>query len=222
MSEIACHCGRKGALFVNEEGKLIRYHLCSDHLDPVRVKNSGLTKPTHPTQMPAVFIDTDPELLHEKIRPILDWEPSGDKTGLLIHGTTGVGKTRALWEVVRRQWVKKANKDINMPYLFLTMRKIESMIEQGFDTKKHGTMLDSLIEHPLLVIDDLGKERLTSRMASDLFAIVDERSVNRKPTIISTNFNGTTLLERFDNRDKETGVALIRRLKDYYTIVGCS
>jgi DNA replication protein DnaC len=44
-----------------------------------------------------------------------------------------------------------------MPYLFLTMRKIESMIEQGFDTKKHGTMLESLIEHPLLVIDDLGK-----------------------------------------------------------------
>ena len=82
--------------------------------------------------------------------------------------------------------------------------------------------VESLIEHPLLVIDDLGKERLTSRMASDLFAIVDERSVNRKTTIISTNFNGTTLLERFENKDKETGVAFIRRLKDYYTIVGCS
>jgi hypothetical protein len=46
--------------------------------------------------------------------------------------------------------------------------------------------------------------------------------VNRKTTIISTNFNGTTLLERFENKDKETGVAFIRRLKDYYTIVGCS
>ena len=59
-------------------------------------------------------------------------------------------------------------------------------------------------------------------MAIDLFAIVDERSVNRKATIISTNFNGTTLLDRFENKDKETGVALIRRLKDYYKIVGCS
>jgi hypothetical protein len=71
-------------------------------------------------------------------------------------------------------------------------------------------------------IDDLGKERLTSRMASDLFAIVDERTVNRRTTIISTNFNGTTLLERFENKDKETGVAFIRRLKDYFKIVGCS
>lgn len=222
MSDIACHCGRKGSLFVNTEGKLIRYHLCFEHLEPHRLEQQGLTKPKYPTQMPAIFRDTDVSRLHEKIQANIDWTPDGDKTGLLIHGTTGVGKTRALWEIVRRMWVRNAEKDINMPYLFLTMRKIESMIEQGFDSKKHGTMLESLIEHPLLVIDDLGKERLTSRMASDLFAIVDERSVNRKATIISTNFNGTTLLERFENKDKETGVALIRRLKDYYTIVGCS
>lgn len=222
MSEIACHCGSRGSLFVNQEGKLLRYHLCSEHIDKARVEREGLSKPQYPTQMPAIFRDTDINRLHDKIQENIDWRPSGDKSGLLIHGTTGVGKTRALWEVVRRMWVEKANQDINMPYLFLTMRKIESMIEQGFDTKKHGTMLESLIEHPLLVIDDFGKERLTSRMASDLFAIVDERSVNRKTTIISTNFNGTTLLERFENKDKETGVALIRRLKDYYTIVGCS
>jgi DNA replication protein DnaC len=83
-------------------------------------------------------------------------------------------------------------------------------------------MIDGLIEVELLVLDDFGKERLTQRMASDLFSIIDERSTNRRATIISTNFNGTSLLERFDNRDKETGVAMIRRFKDYYTIVGIS
>jgi DNA replication protein DnaC len=222
MSDIACHCGKRGALFAKDDHNLFRYHLCREHLDPVRVANAGLSESQFPPSMPAIFRDTDIERLHDKIKDNIDWRPEGDKTGLLIHGTTGVGKTRALWEIVRRMWVQKTRQDVNMPYLFLTMRKIESMIEQGFDTKKHGTMLESLIEHPLLVIDDLGKERLTSRMASDLFAIVDERSVNRKTTIISTNFNGTTLLERFENKDKETGVALIRRLKDYYTIVGCS
>jgi hypothetical protein len=57
-------------------------------------------------------------------------------------------------------------------------------------------------------------------MASDLFSVIDERTVNKRCTIISTNFNGASLLERFDARDKETGVALIRRFKDYYKIVG--
>jgi DNA replication protein DnaC len=222
MSEIACHCGKRGALFAKDDHSLLRYHLCREHLDPVRVANAGLSESQFPPSMPILFRDTELERLHDKIKDNIDWKPEGDKTGLLIHGTTGVGKTRALWEIVRRMWVQKTRQDFNMPYQFLTMRKIESMIEQGFDTKKHGTMLESLIEHPLLVIDDLGKERLTSRMATDLFAIVDERSVSRKTTIISTNFNSTTLLERFENRDKETGVALIRRLKDYYTIVGCS
>lgn len=222
MSDIACHCGRKGALFVNSDNKLIRYHLCREHLDLDRVKHDGLQKPVYPTQMPAVFKDTDVTRLHEKIQEVVDWKPEGDKTGLLIHGTTGVGKTRAIWEIVRRMWVSNAEKDINMPYLFLTMRKIEGLIEQGFDEKNHSKMLDSLIQHNLLIIDDLGKERLTSRMASDLFAIIDERTVNRHTTIISTNFNSTTLLERFENRDKETGIAIIRRLKDYFKIVGCS
>ena len=100
------------------------------------------------------------------------------------------------------------------------MRKLETMIESGFKEQKHGSAIDYLISCPLLILDDFGKERLTQRMASDLFAIVDERSTARRATIISTNFNGSTLLDRFDNRDKETGVALIRRLKDYYRAVG--
>ena len=100
------------------------------------------------------------------------------------------------------------------------MRKIEGMIEKGFDDRQHARMLEGLIELPFLIIDDFGKERLTQRMASDLFAIIDERSTAKRPTIISTNYNGTTLLERFDSRDVETGKALIRRLKDYYMMAG--
>lgn len=140
--------------------------------------------------------------------------------GLLFHGTTGVGKTRGIWEVIRRLWVDEAKKDKQLEYLFLTMRKLEGMIEKSFDERNHSKMIDNLIECKVLVIDDFGKERLTQRMASDLFSVIDERSVNKRCTIISTNFNGSALLERFDPRDKETGVALIRRFKDYYKIVG--
>jgi hypothetical protein len=57
-------------------------------------------------------------------------------------------------------------------------------------------------------------------MASDLFSIIDERSTAKRTTIISTNFNGASLLDRFEPKDKETGAALIRRLKDYYYAVG--
>lgn len=222
MSDLSCHCSKRGALLAKPDGSLIRWHECREHLNQERIKAQGLVNSTIPPAMPPIFKDTDISKLHKRIQEALDWKPEGDKTGLLFHGLTGVGKTRGIWEIVRRLWEQKALKDRQLDYQFLTMRKVEGMIEKSFDDRQHARMIDNLIEVELLVLDDFGKERLTQRMASDLFSIIDERSTNRKATIISTNFNGTALLERFDNRDKETGVAMIRRFKDYYTIVGVS
>lgn len=222
MSDLSCHCGRRGALFAKNDGshKLVRYHLCREHLDAERVKYDGLQEPMFPPSIPAVFRDTDVNLLHPKVQLSLDWIPNGNISGLLLHGTTGVGKTRGIWEIIRKMWLEEAKKDKQLQFQFLTMRKIEGMIEQSFDDRTHSKMIDSLIEMPFLIIDDFGKERLTQRMATDLFSVIDERSTSKRATIISTNFNGTALLERFDNRDKETGIAMIRRLKDYYRCVG--
>lgn len=220
MSDLACHCGRRGALLARPDHSLIRWHHCREHMDKARVERDGLMECVFPPAMPVVFRETEIARLHPKIQGILDWKPEGDVSGLLLHGTTGVGKTRAIWEIIRRLWVAETKKDKQLAYQFLTMRKLEGLIEAGFDTKTHSKTLENLITCPLLVLDDFGKERLTHRMASDLFAIIDERSVARMPTIISTNFNGTALLERFENKDKETGIALIRRLKDYYKACG--
>lgn len=220
MSDIACHCGKRGALFARQDRTLVRWHHCREHLDKERIANEGLSDSKSPPSMPSIFLDTKVELLHPKIQGSLDWRPEGDISGLLYHGTTGVGKTRGIWEVVRRMWEEHAKRDKQLNYTFLTMRKLEGIIEAGFDTKTHNKAIDGLISCGLLVLDDLGKERLTNRMASDLFAIIDERSTARNPTIISTNFNGSAFLDRFDGKDKETGAAIIRRLRDYYKAVG--
>lgn len=185
-----------------------------------RVTSRGLTDSTYPPAMPAIFKDTDKTRLHSKVQEVLDWKPDGDVTGLLMHGTTGVGKTRGIWAIISRMWSDKTAKDRQLDFQFLTMRKLEGLIEKSFEDRQHSNMIDKLISVEVLVLDDFGKERLTQRMASDLFSIIDERSTARRVTIISTNFNGTSLLDRFDSRDKETGVAMIRRFKDYYKIVG--
>jgi DNA replication protein DnaC len=98
------------------------------------------------------------------------------------------------------------------------MRKFEGFIEKGFDEKKHSKVLDTLINCSVLVLDDLGKERLTARMETDLFAVIDERTSGMRTTIITTNYTGETLLDRFTN--KETGVAIIRRMRDYFDVLG--
>lgn len=215
---MACHCGKRCVLGVNAEGKLVRYHRCREHYDPARFAAEGYEMPKFIPSYPALFRDTSVDKLHPRLQGAVDWSPKESKSGLLLHGTTGVGKTRAAWYVLNRLWIEKAAKDKNMPYQFLTMRKFEGLIEESFGEKAHARMLDDLTKVDVLVFDDLGKERATPRMTSDLFAVLDERSTAMRPTIITTNFNSQSLADRFD--DKEMAVALIRRFKDYYTLVG--
>lgn len=165
----------------------------------------------HP-EYPLAFHDTDASRT-----PLLsksyDWEPTKEKPSLILHGESGTCKSRAAWILFDRLWRR------NYPdkSLFLQMRKFEGLIEKGFDERDHGKVLDILISCPVLVLDDLGKERLTQRLESDLFAVIDERTANLKTTIITTNYTGDKLLERFIN--KETGVALVRRIRDYFASI---
>lgn len=138
---------------------------------------------------------------------------SWNNRSLLLHGTTRIGKTRAAWEVSRNYWKSKYKKQ-----MFITMRKFEKLIEEGFKNYDHSSKIQSLIDVPFLFIDDLGKERTTQRVACDLFAVIDERTIHHRPTIITTNFTSATLLGRFD--DQELGAALMGRFRDYFDIVG--
>jgi len=163
----------------------------------------------HHPDYPKAFVDTDLALLPQSLQTASGWSPS-TKASILLHGTTGTGKTRTAWLVFNRLWLH------NFPEraVWLPMRKLEASIEKGFEDHKHGKVLDFFCTVPLLAFDDLGKERLTPRLEADLFAILDERTSNLRPTIITTNYNGTTLLDRFNN--KETGEAFLRRLREYY------
>ena len=179
--------------------------------DQVMEKFNLVWLDTHP-EYPKAFLDTKVELLAPNLQHAVKWKP-GDKVSLLLHGTTGTGKTRTAWHIFNRLWLQ----DFPAKAVWLPMRKLEMAIEKGFDDHKHGQVLDYFCNVPLLCFDDLGKERLTARMESDLFAIIDERTSNLRPTIITTNYNGTTLLERFNN--KETGEALLRRIREYFQAV---
>lgn len=162
----------------------------------------------HP-EYPQAFLNTD-ITFSPMISKALDWKPSENKCGLILHGETGTCKSRTAWLLFNKMWLGNYPK----PAMFLQMRKFERIIENSFENREHGNSIDSLIKLPLLVLDDLGKERLTARMETDLFSIIDERTSNLMPTIITTNYTGNTLYDRFNN--KETGTAFVRRLRDYF------
>jgi DNA replication protein DnaC len=166
---------------------------------------------THP-DYPVAFLKTDINF-NNLISKANSWIQQENKCGVILHGETGTGKSRAAWLIYNRLWLKYAPNST----MFLQMRKFEGLIEKGFDDRNHSDILDILINAPVLVFDDLGKEKLTSRLESDLFAVIDERSSNLRTTIITTNYTGDRLVDRFNN--KETGVAFVRRLRDYFSAI---
>ena len=158
--------------------------------------------------MPVLFEDTDPDRLAPELRDMCyNWLPTGK--GLLVHGTTRKGKTRTAWYIADRLF--KANPKANR-FLFLTMFELEARLVASWGTSTWDKTMQHMVNIPLLFLDDLGKERMTERMASCLFALIDQRTMHKRSTVITTNLTGDTLLERF--HDKETGAAFVARLKD--------
>lgn len=180
---------------------------CAKDWDEI-IQRSYSKPPVPETPVPELFKDTDLSRLPQELAKVAsEWRPNGK--GLLIHGTTRKGKTRTAWHIVQSFWA--ANPYQNK-YLFLTMFELEARLVASWGKDAWDRTMLRLVNVPLLAMDDLGKEKMTDRMASCLFALIDQRAQHKKSTLITTNLTGDTLLDRF--HDKELGAAFVARLKD--------
>ena len=163
--------------------------------------------------IPPVFQDTDCSRLPARLAYLAkNWTPYSGKGNLLLHGTTRIGKTRTAWEICKRLDASGVKVKV------LTMRDIEFQLQEGFQRGDWHRVVDRWCGHSFLFIDDLGKEKLTERTQSCLFQIVDERASNKRSTMLTTNYDGSTLKAKFP--DAETGAAFVARLREFYDFSG--
>lgn len=164
--------------------------------------------------MPPVFKDTDTNRIHPKLKSAVEqFDPTKRGQSYLLHGGTRHGKSRAAWEMVKKTVA------IKHTYKVLTMRQFEAAVEQSFHSHTHGKLLETYCCTHLLVLDDLGKEQLTKRLAADLFAVVDDRTQNLRNTVITTNLRSDDIEGKF-GADKQTAAAFVARLREYFFSVG--
>lgn len=221
MRSNGCECGGSHRVPMTDGSKIIWpdyfCFFCKDKYDLSRDgRYSNLTFAVEPIGMPVVFQETVIEQIPcPKMRDIAENWKSWNNRSLLLHGTTRLGKSRAAYEVSRRYWKSTYKKQ-----QFITMRKFEQNIEEGFSKFNHNQLVTNMVNVPFLFIDDLGKEKMTARIACDFFAVIDERTINHRPTVITTNFTSAGLLSRFD--DVELGKALMGRFKDFFDLVGAT
>ena len=155
-------------------------------------------------ETPLLFRQTD--ISHKRFNAagwarVKEWKPSADKPWLGIIGETGTCKSRiacllADAEMDRQFTLRNMDsyqEHWDIPrYRFASCNEISdfaSLLQVGsFELKeKARCYLHDIRRADLLVIDDLGKGRMNTAIAAEMFALIDHRYVNALPTIWTAN-----------------------------------
>ena len=80
----------------------------------------------------------------------------------------------------------------------------DKLMDEKFDKDSGLNLMENILNVDLLIIDDLGAEKLTESKLTDLFTIINTRLLNQNQkitkTIISTNLTIEELFKIYTNR----------------------
>lgn len=130
----------------------------------------------------------------------LDFVEHFDKTdeNILFYGPTGVGKT-FLTHCIARELLETSH-----TVVYLTSLQLFDILEKNkFQKQEFSTtneQISYILSSDLLIIDDLGTELSNSFTASQLYYLIEERRINHRSTIISTNLSFSDIQERYSER----------------------
>lgn len=129
--------------------------------------------------------------------------------GLIITGESGVGKTHLASAIANR--LIENDKIVLMGRLTTLL----DMIKETFhdNTKSENELIELYSNVDMMVIDDLGIERISSWALEKLYTIIQNRNENNLPIVITTRFDKKGLIDRFSQyADKQLVDAIISKM----------
>lgn len=119
-----------------------------------------------------------------------NWEKiKNTGTGLVFWGNTGTGKS------FTALCIANALIDRSIPVRFFSS---VDLVSDLMDREKRDSILKTVSEVPLLIIDDIGAERDTEFSKEQLCRIIDMRIESGKPLICTTNYSIDEMKEAKD------------------------
>lgn len=114
---------------------------------------------------------------------------------LFIYGTVGTGKT-FLSNCIAKELLDKGHSVI----YFSASKLFDTLIDNRFNDEEDESYISDVYDCDLLIVDDLGTECTNRMTSSELFTCINERSLRKKATIISSNLELSELTERYSER----------------------
>lgn len=108
---------------------------------------------------------------------------------LLLYGNTGVGKT-FLANCMAKELLDAAHTVVYLTAFELFDILEKNKFSKSYDEKNEmNEKFQYILNSDLLIIDDLGTELVNSFSASQVYLCINERHLNQRATIISTNLS---------------------------------
>ena len=115
---------------------------------------------------------------------------------LLLTGAGGLGKTFLL-NCIYARVVDRGGSAVRIT----AFRMFEAMRRQHMGEDAAGEGFRSLLDAPLLLIDDLGTEPMMRNITVEyLFTLLNERIAAKRHTVVATNLSPVQLQERYGER----------------------
>lgn len=132
----------------------------------------------------------------------LDWAESVPTHGLLLFGPVGVGKTHL------SAGIAVSLMERSIAVRFGTVATLLQHVRSGFDRREESATWDELVTPRVLVIDDLGKEKVTEWSEQTMYELVNARYEAERPIIATSNLT----LDQLRDRYPRVGEAMCDRL----------
>lgn len=163
---------------------------------------------------PPLYDETDPERIPPPFRSaITGWKYSPRGLGLI--GPAGQCKTRASYTLLRRMHDAGLSCDAVTATAFARLC-IHQFSEDKNQSTRSARKLSSLRDCDVLLIDDLGKSKMTERCEVEFFDLLEHRTSHLHPTIWTANARGDELLALMS---PDRGEPILRRLAEFSEIV---
>lgn len=132
------------------------------------------------------------------------------RPGILIYGETGTGKT-FLTNCIAKSLLDKGYTVLYLSAIDLFDNILPDIIMRNSRDPQQRMLYDYIYNCDFLIIDDLGTEITNSFVQSQLFEIINRRTIRRQSTLISTNLDMKKISGRYTER-------VMSRIVDSYLI----
>lgn len=145
--------------------------------------------------IPLIYRDAAPDATIPEHRMAAKWVQayrSGTRRNLALLGSPGTGKTYLAAAIARALLVKDY-----VPVVFITAKSLADALRPS-GTDDVDMQLFKLA--PVLVLDDLGAERVSDFVIEQFTDLANERTQQARPTIVTTNLAPAVIQETYKDR----------------------